>query len=144
MISVLVADDHGVVREGLQRVFEAEEDISVCAEAADGQEALEQYRNVLVQIPSDTLARMDAGDARVSGLLSTHSHEFHYVRAHANMGQLLFREGKTDAAIAHYARALRVFPSYEPVVVMMKNALKAKGVAEAELEREMTRILRER
>jgi two-component system response regulator NreC len=41
MISVLIVDDHGIVREGLQRILEAEEDIRVCGEAADGREALE-------------------------------------------------------------------------------------------------------
>ena len=41
MISVLIADDHSVVREGLRRVLEDEQDITVCAEAADGEEVLE-------------------------------------------------------------------------------------------------------
>jgi two-component system response regulator NreC len=42
MISVLVADDHSVVREGLRRLIEAESDIDLCAEASDGREVLEQ------------------------------------------------------------------------------------------------------
>ena len=41
MHSVLIADDHGIVREGLRRLLEAEEDLSVCGEAADGREVLE-------------------------------------------------------------------------------------------------------
>jgi len=41
MISVLIVDDHGIVREGLQRVLEATEDIRVCGEASDGREAIE-------------------------------------------------------------------------------------------------------
>ena len=36
-----MADDHSVVREGLRRVIEAEAGIEVCAEAANGNEALE-------------------------------------------------------------------------------------------------------
>jgi DNA-binding NarL/FixJ family response regulator len=39
---VLLADDHALVRSGLRTVLEAEGDISVVAEAADGQEALEK------------------------------------------------------------------------------------------------------
>ena len=39
--SILIADDHGIVREGLRRLIEAEPDFSVCAEALDGQEVLE-------------------------------------------------------------------------------------------------------
>jgi DNA-binding NarL/FixJ family response regulator len=40
MISVLVADDHGVLRAGVRSVLDAEGDIEVCAEAGDGVEAL--------------------------------------------------------------------------------------------------------
>lgn len=40
MISVLVADDHGVLRQGVRSVLDAELDIEVCGEACDGVEAL--------------------------------------------------------------------------------------------------------
>ena len=40
MISVLIADDHGLVREGVQRLIEAQGDMRVCAQASDGEEAL--------------------------------------------------------------------------------------------------------
>lgn len=42
MISVLIADDHGVVREGIRRLIEGESDIELCGEASDGRELLEQ------------------------------------------------------------------------------------------------------
>jgi len=42
VVSVLIADDHGIVREGLRHLLEAEADINVCAEASDGREVLEQ------------------------------------------------------------------------------------------------------
>jgi len=42
MISVLVADDHGIVREGLRRLLESEPDLKVSGEARDGREVLEQ------------------------------------------------------------------------------------------------------
>ncbi len=42
MISVLVADDHGIVREGLRRLLESEDDLTVASEAGDGREVLEQ------------------------------------------------------------------------------------------------------
>jgi DNA-binding NarL/FixJ family response regulator len=41
-IRVLLADDHEVVRSGLRMVLEAQSDIEVVAEAADGAQALEQ------------------------------------------------------------------------------------------------------
>jgi len=41
MVTVLVADDHGIVREGLVRLLEADPELEVCGQAADGREALE-------------------------------------------------------------------------------------------------------
>lgn len=45
MIKVLLADDHGIVREGLRRVLEDSDEIEVIAEAADGQAALDEAMN---------------------------------------------------------------------------------------------------
>jgi DNA-binding NarL/FixJ family response regulator len=39
--TVLVADDSAIIRKMLCRVFEAEEDYDLCAEATNGQEAIE-------------------------------------------------------------------------------------------------------
>lgn len=41
MFSVLIADDHEILREGLRSLLERERDIKICAEACDGFEALE-------------------------------------------------------------------------------------------------------
>jgi DNA-binding NarL/FixJ family response regulator len=46
MTSILIADDHGIVREGLKRLLEAESDFEVCGEAADGREVLDQMADV--------------------------------------------------------------------------------------------------
>ena len=40
MITVLLVDDHPVVREGLRGMISAEEDLTVIGEAASGAEAL--------------------------------------------------------------------------------------------------------
>ena len=45
MISIVVADDHGIVREGLRRLLETEPDFNVCAEASDGREVLHHIAN---------------------------------------------------------------------------------------------------
>ena len=42
MISILIADDHGIVREGLRRLLESESDFKVSGEASDGREVLVQ------------------------------------------------------------------------------------------------------
>lgn len=39
-IRILLAEDHNIVREGLKRLFDFEEDISVVTEARDGNEAI--------------------------------------------------------------------------------------------------------
>ena len=40
VISILVADAHGLVREGLRRLLESEQDLKVVGEASDGREVL--------------------------------------------------------------------------------------------------------
>ena len=40
MISVLIADDHSMVRQGLKQILELEEDITVIAQASNGAEAV--------------------------------------------------------------------------------------------------------
>jgi two-component system NarL family response regulator len=40
IVSVLIADDHPVVREGLVAIFKTQKDIEVVAEATDGEEAV--------------------------------------------------------------------------------------------------------
>jgi two-component system response regulator NreC len=49
-ISVLLADDHGVVREGLRRYLEDADDIQVTGEAADGLEAIEKAQTLHPQV----------------------------------------------------------------------------------------------
>lgn len=44
MIQILIADDHRLVREGIRRILEEEQDFRVVAEASDGLEALEKAR----------------------------------------------------------------------------------------------------
>lgn len=45
-IRVLIADDHAVLRTGLRMLIEAQSDMRVVGEAADGPEALSQARNL--------------------------------------------------------------------------------------------------
>lgn len=46
MISILIADDHGIVREGLRRLLESEPDFKVAGEASDGREVLERVESL--------------------------------------------------------------------------------------------------
>ncbi len=44
MISILIADDHTIMREGLKRILEGHEDLAVVGEATDGFQALNLVR----------------------------------------------------------------------------------------------------
>jgi DNA-binding NarL/FixJ family response regulator len=44
-IRVMLADDHPVVREGLRKLIDLEEDLEVVAEASDGREVLESVKD---------------------------------------------------------------------------------------------------
>ena len=46
MISVLIVDDHAVVREGLRTFLELQDGLEVVGEAADGVEAIQQAREL--------------------------------------------------------------------------------------------------
>ncbi len=50
MIKVLLADDHQIVRDGLRRIIEDANDISVVAEASDGRDALRQAATALPDV----------------------------------------------------------------------------------------------
>ena len=62
-ISILIADDHPILREGLRKLLEAEGDFRIVGEAGDGEEALELVR----QLKPDILL-LDLAMPRRTGL----------------------------------------------------------------------------
>ena len=66
-MKILIADDHGIVRSGLRALLEAQDDMEVVAEAADGVEA----RDVAIRDRPD-LAILDVKMPRLTGLQATH------------------------------------------------------------------------
>ena len=66
MISVELADDQALVRAGFRALLDSEEDIAVVAEAADGEEAVEQARRHRPDI-----VLMDVRMPRTDGLRAT-------------------------------------------------------------------------
>ena len=44
MISIVIADDHAIVREGLKRIVSSAEDLQVTGEAANGTEVMQRVR----------------------------------------------------------------------------------------------------
>jgi DNA-binding NarL/FixJ family response regulator len=66
MIRVLLADDHGVVRSGLERLLAGEGDIEVVGAAADGEEAV----RLAVEHGPDVML-MDLSMPRLDGIQAT-------------------------------------------------------------------------
>ena len=66
MITVLLADDHGVIRDALRYLLEAQGDIQIVAVAADGQEAVEK---AMLYCPD--VAVMDISMPRMDGIEAT-------------------------------------------------------------------------
>ena len=49
-VSIMLVDDHPLFRQGLRRVLEAEEDINVIMEVADGEEALRLAKQLMPDV----------------------------------------------------------------------------------------------
>jgi DNA-binding NarL/FixJ family response regulator len=66
MISVLIADDHGVIRDGLGRLIAALDDMEVVGAAADGEEAVTRARATAPDV-----VLMDLDMPRMDGIAAT-------------------------------------------------------------------------
>lgn len=66
MVSIVVADDHKIVREGLIRLLESREDYTVVGEASDGEEAVA----VVMDMQPDVVL-MDLNMPKLSGIEAT-------------------------------------------------------------------------
>jgi RNA polymerase sigma factor (sigma-70 family) len=92
-IKVFVADDHGVVRDGLRAILEAQGDIAVIGEAADGRETVRQVAQlrpdvVLMDIAMPALNGIEATEQLRANcpstqvvILSVHATKEHIFRA---------------------------------------------------------------
>lgn len=65
-ISVLLVDDHALVRRGFRRILEDEEDIEVAGEASDGEEAVKMAREL-----RPAVVIMDCALPNMNGLQAT-------------------------------------------------------------------------
>jgi len=65
-ISVLLVDDHSLVRRGFRRILEDEPDITVAGEASDGEEAIQMARQLRPQV-----VVMDCALPGMNGLQAT-------------------------------------------------------------------------
>ncbi|MCP5066680.1 MAG: response regulator transcription factor, partial [bacterium] len=97
MIGAVIADDHAIVREGLRRLLEAEEDIEVFSEASDGCEVLEEVAKHRPQVvildismPNlgglETLERLRRAHPDVKVILLSVHADPPYIQSAVNLG----------------------------------------------------------
>lgn len=112
-ISVFLADDHAVVRDGLRFLLEAQPDITVIGDAADGREAVKliiklQPNVVLMDITMPELNGIEATEQVQSGcpstqviILSMHANIEHIIRAmQAGARGYLLKESAGEEVVA--------------------------------------------
>ena len=68
-LNVLLADDHAVVREGLKRLIEAQPDMKVVGEAADGREAVDKAMRLCPEIAVIDVSMGELNGAEATRLL---------------------------------------------------------------------------
>jgi DNA-binding NarL/FixJ family response regulator len=125
MISVLIADDQDLVREGLRMLLEAEPDLAVAGEAGDGSQALAQARlldpDVIlmdVRMPQtngiEATARLVQGGCRARILMLTtfNLDEYVYQALKAGASGFLFK----DASREQLAGAVRAVAAGETLL----------------------------
>ncbi len=114
MIRVLLADDHNLVRAGVKDLLEKAGDIEIIAEAADGIEAVSEFRRVLpdvvvldISMPVmdgiDACKQIKALDASAKILiLSVHTEEQYAIRL-MHAGALGYITKRTSSSELHEA-----------------------------------------
>ncbi|MEQ1692844.1 MAG: response regulator transcription factor [Gemmatimonas sp.] len=166
MIRVLIADDHGIVRQGTRSLLEKESDIQVVGEAEDGRSAVEMAESL-----KPTVIAMDIAMPQLNGLdaaaqivrrhpeigviiLSMHEEEDYLVRALSAgvKGYLLKDNAQVDLVRAVRAVAQkRAF--FSPAIAQMladdfTRQMQRKGLQDSyglltEREREVLQLLAE-
>lgn len=76
-IRIVVADDHTIVREGVRLLLDAQADMEVVGEAADGQQALTQVRKLKPDV-----ALIDISMPVLNGLEATRAIKSEYPQVH--------------------------------------------------------------
>jgi two-component system response regulator NreC len=166
MIRILLADDHGIVRQGTRSLLEKEPDIEVVGEAEDGRAAVEAAENLLpdvvvMDIAMPHLNGLDASAQIVRRhpeigviILSMHEEEDYLVRAlSAGVRGYLLK----DTAQIDLVRAVRSVAQkkafFSPAIAQMlvedfTRQMQKKGVEDSydlltEREREILQLLAE-
>jgi two-component system response regulator NreC len=129
VISVLVADDHGIVREGLRRVLESERDLQVSAEAGDGREVLGQVEKhqpevVILDITMphlgglETLERLRAKHPKVKVILLSVHCDSRFIQSAIALGAdgYVLKNGRASEIVTAIRAVTKGGSYFSPVV----------------------------
>lgn len=111
-IRVLIVDDHSIVRQGLAAMIENEPDMTVVGQAGNGQEAINQYRQLqpdvtLMDLRMPQMSGVDAtmaicaefAHARIIILTTYDGDEDIYRGLHAGAKGYLLKDAEPDALL---------------------------------------------
>lgn len=163
---VLIADDHGIVRQGLRALLEKSPDVSVVGEASDGREAVrlaaELRPNIVVMdIGMPMLNGVDATSQILSRdpdikviILSMHSDESYILRAlSAGAKGYLLKDSAEGDILPAVQTVAKGRPYFSPVIAstlldeylqtMKKNKVRDSYDLLSEREKEVLQLLAE-
>lgn len=125
MISVLIADDQALVRSGLRLILESEADISVVAEAENGEEAVRVSRRerpdvVLMDVRMPVMDGLEAtkqitqalADTRVIVLTTFDLDDYVYGALRAGAGGFLLKDAQGDELV----QAVRIIAAGDGII----------------------------
>ena len=104
-ISILIADDHGVVRGGLKQLFNDQADMEVVGEAEDGHEALDRVRSLRPNVAIVDIAMPRLGGLEAVGLIREISPETMVVVLSMHAKEDYVHQVLTSGAMAYVLKA---------------------------------------
>jgi DNA-binding NarL/FixJ family response regulator len=158
MISILLAEDHNIVRNGIKMLLEADEQIKVVGEAVNGLEVMKQIAThpidiILADINMPEMDGMQLLKALKDKhpqvkvmLLSMHDHEKYVMEAFKNNadGYLLKNIGADELIFAiKFVHQGRKYLCSELTMLLMDNLLKSKQYLTAMPDNDIDFSLRE-
>ncbi len=112
MIKILLVDDHLLVRQGIKKILELEEDFQVVGEAGNGEEALEKLNNINpdiilldINMPElngiETLRKIKSTDENRKVIMLTFHDEREYLVETINLGAdgYILKDAESDSLI---------------------------------------------
>ena len=129
MISILIADDHGIVREGLRRLLESQQDFEVVGEASDGQEVLTSVKTLRpdvavldITMPRlgglETLERLRSNHPNVKVILLSVHGDPPFIQSAISLGAdgYILKDGRADEIVTAVREVVQGGSYFSPAV----------------------------